>query len=215
MKVAIIGANGRIGRLVSEKLGNSTKYQPLAIIRSKSQVKWFQSRGIETKIGEIRDSIDELRNTLKGVDAIVFTAGSTGGENDTLTVELDGAVKIMEVAELENIKRFVMISAIEAENRDYWYDNYFRSYYIIKKYADRELMRTKLDWTIIRPGNFAGSSLGEATGGVTSDYSQNKYITCDDVADVVLSCLSHPNSIHKVFNVVNGDIPVDDFVKGL
>ncbi len=51
----------------------------------------------------------------------------------TLLIDLDGAGKTIEAA------RFIMVSAIQANNRKNWHDNIL-PYYAAKHYADRVLV---------------------------------------------------------------------------
>ena len=51
-----------------------------------------------------------MTEAIKGADAIYFTTGS--GAKDLLQVDAFGAVKLMQAAEKDSIKRFVMLSAL-------------------------------------------------------------------------------------------------------
>lgn len=57
----------------------------------------------------------------------------------TLLIDLDGAGKTIEAAEKAGIDRFIMVSAIQANNRKSWHDNIL-PYYAAKHYADRVLV---------------------------------------------------------------------------
>ena len=59
---------------------------------------------------------------MAGVDTVVFAAGSGGstGDDMTLNIDLDGAVKAMHATELADIKRFILISALGTDDRAFW-----------------------------------------------------------------------------------------------
>lgn len=82
-------------------------------------------------------TVDSIATAAKGCDAIVFTAGSGGktGDDKTLLIDLDGAGKTIEAAEKAGIDRFIMVSAIQANNRDNWHHNilpYYAAVFLVK-----------------------------------------------------------------------------------
>merc|ERR1711977_740468 len=95
MKVLIVGANGKIGTILSERLSQEENFEPLAMIRKEEQKEKFDQLGISTIQGDLSDSVEELEKVVKKSDAVVFTAGSGGGTGaeKTLEIDLDGAVK--------------------------------------------------------------------------------------------------------------------------
>ena len=74
MKVAIIGATGRVGsQLVKELL--SRGHEVRAIARSIDKVE--AQAGVERVQGDVTDS--DFAETLKGVDAVISTYRTSGG----------------------------------------------------------------------------------------------------------------------------------------
>ena len=64
--------------------------------------------------GDLEEGISKF---LPGLDAVVFTAGS-GARTDpkkTTDVDQNAAIRLMDDCEKQNVKRFVMISAIGAD----------------------------------------------------------------------------------------------------
>ena len=59
---------------------------------------------------DLHESVEEMRQAIGDVDAIYFTAGS--GAKDLLQTDAFGAVKLMQAAAKNGIKRFVMLSAL-------------------------------------------------------------------------------------------------------
>lgn len=108
----------------------------------------------------------------------------------------------MEAAEAANVKRFVMISALQANNRENWNDA-LRPYYVAKHYADRMLEMSKLDYTIIRPGGLLNEpGTGKVNAGGTLDRST---IPRADVAHTVLEALKTDRTVKKSFDLVSGE----------
>ena len=131
MEVLIIGAHGKIGRIVAEKMKASSKFNPTAFIRKEEQKSFFDERGIPVKIASLEDGVEKIAEAMKGFDAVVFTAGSGGktGPDKTLAVDLDGAVKTMIAAEKMGVKRYVMVSAYLADDRSRWEASGIKPYY--------------------------------------------------------------------------------------
>ncbi|MFY4776668.1 SDR family oxidoreductase [Metabacillus sp. RGM 3146] len=214
MKVLVAGANGQIGKQLVDKLKNSGEHTPVALVRKQEQADSYAETGVETVLANLEDSVDKLTEAVKGNDAIVFTAGSGGstGEDKTLLIDLDGAVKVMEAAEAAGIKRFVMVSALQANNRENWNEK-LKPYYVAKHYADRALLQSNLTYTIIRPGGLLNEP---GTGKVSVGEKHDRgYIPREDVASVILAALDEEKTYNKAFDLVSGDTPIEEAVKSV
>ncbi len=71
MQVAVIGANGGIGRELLPRLAEAG-HDPIGIVREKSQFDAVRDRGGEPRLGDLEG---EFESALEGADAVVFTAG--------------------------------------------------------------------------------------------------------------------------------------------
>ena len=116
MKVFVIGAGGNVGRLVVDHLRNAND-EVTAGAHRQEQVDDFRKQSVNAEVFDLLKQPEEMAQQLQGYDAIVFSAGSGGktGDDMTMLVDLDGAVKSMQAAELAGVKRFVMVSAIFAK----------------------------------------------------------------------------------------------------
>jgi uncharacterized protein YbjT (DUF2867 family) len=105
-----------------------------------------------------------------------------------------------------------MVSAIAVDRPDEWSDQ-MRPYYEAKADADSRLLESGLDHTIVRPG---GLTDDPGTGLVTvgTDLERGS-IPREDVAAVVMAVLETPSSVGRSFELVSGDTPVEDAVRGL
>jgi uncharacterized protein YbjT (DUF2867 family) len=214
MKVLVVGANGQIGKQVVTFLKESSEHTVKALVRKEEQAKEFKESEIETVLGNLEGTVEELADAAKGCDAIVFSAGSGGhtSSDKTLLIDLDGAVKTVEAAEQAGVKRFIMVSALQAHNRANWNEG-LMPYYAAKHYADRMLTQSDLQYTIVRPGgllNEPGKGKVEATENL-----EGGTIPREDVAKTILAVLEAENTYHKSFDLVSGDTPIEDAVKKL
>lgn len=204
MKVLVVGANGQIGQKLTEMLNTHDEHSVLAMVRNQEQIEAFSKRGIETVIADLEGSVAQLKQAMKECDAIVFTAGSGGstGADKTLLIDLDGAVKTMEAAEAAGVDRFIMVSALQANNRENW-NEAIKPYYVAKHYADRVLMQSNLTYTIIRPGGLLNE---KGTGKISvGNQLERGYIPREDVAQTIVEALSNEHTKKRAFDLIAGD----------
>src|SRR5699024_11660241 len=155
MKVFVIGANGQVAHHFADFIKNDDTIEEIAMIRDTDQKPFFEERDIETvHLDLVKNPIDNLAHAMKGSDAVLFSAGAGGsGYDQTILIDLDGAIKAMTAAEQAGIKRFVMVSTFRTGREEMAKDNSLQIYTIAKNYADEWLKnRTNLDWTIVHPG---------------------------------------------------------------
>jgi len=206
MKVTVIGANGNIGRLATEKL-QKKGHTPVAMVRKESQKPFFKDKGIDTIFGDLSDSIENLTKVVEGSDAVVFTAGSGGstGAEQTMMIDLDGAVKAIEASKNAAIPHFIMVSAIGS---DRWLTDHpefldqLGAYYPAKFYADEWLINSGLHYTILRPGALTDDP---ETGKIsTGNHLDPSPISRSDVAEVIVAMVEDSSKKDKAFDFVGG-----------
>lgn len=214
MNVIIIGAHGKIGRIVTEKMKASARFSPTALIRKEEQKGLFEAMGVPVIFASLESSLDEIAKAINGNNAVVFTAGSGGktGYDKTLEIDLDGAVKSMMAAKQVGIKRYVMVSAYLADDRSAWELSGIKPYYIAKHFADRELQRTSLEYTILRPVRLTDE---EGSGKITMKATPGdlqKTIPREDVATSILEVLNHAETTGKIMGLSAGETPIKEAI---
>ena len=114
MTTLVIGANGQIGKQFCE-LAQQAGTPIKAMLRSEEQLPWFKERGIKTVIADLEG---DFAHAFEGCDQVVFTAGSGPhtGPDKTLLIDLYAAVRASDIASEQGLSRYVMISAIRAED---------------------------------------------------------------------------------------------------
>ncbi|MCG7337023.1 SDR family oxidoreductase [Sporosarcina sp. ACRSM] len=215
MKVLVIGANGQIGKQVVQLLQESDEHTVRAMVRDEAQAAALQAKGVEAVVADLEGSVDEFATAMQGCDAVIFSAGSGGhtGPDKTLLVDLDGAVKSMEAAEKVGIHRYVMVSAIQAHNRESWANSPIKPYMVAKHFADKSLMASNLNYTIVRPGALTNDT---GTGRVSaSENLQRDSIPREDVAHTLIAVLNEENTFKRSFDLVAGETVISDALKNL
>ncbi|MEO2210176.1 Uncharacterized conserved protein YbjT, contains NAD(P)-binding and DUF2867 domains [Paenibacillus sp. CF095] len=209
MNVLVIGANGQIGKFVVEQLAQEGKHKVTALIRKPEQAGTLKELGADVVIGDLEGSVEDLAEAMKDHNAIVFTAGSGGstGQDKTLLIDLDGAVKTMEAAEQQGISRYILVSAYGADQREKWSES-IKPYYVAKHYADRVLFASDLNYTIIRPGGLKNEP-GTGKIAVGTDLEPGS-IPREDVARVIVASLQEEKTYRMAFDLIAGEHPVED-----
>ncbi|EAQ49080.1 SDR family oxidoreductase [Leeuwenhoekiella blandensis] len=213
MKVLIIGAHGKVGQRISKAMRAAEDVEPTAFIRKEEQKPLFEEMGVDTVVESLENTPEAIGEVIKNYDAIVFSAGSGGntGDDKTIEIDLDGAIKVINEAEKHNIKRFVMVSASQVDNRSYWGKvDGMKPYFTAKYYADLELKRSSLDYTILRPVLLTDEDeAGKVLMTETPDEVGSE-IPRQAVAETVLTVLKDPKTYGKVIEMSKGEDKIAD-----
>ncbi|WP_106495833.1 SDR family oxidoreductase [Lentibacillus sp. Marseille-P4043] len=214
MNVLLIGANGQIGQYLVDLLHNSDEHTVKAMVRKEEQAEVLKDKGVESIVADLEGNVDEISAAVDGCDAVIFTAGSGGstGSDKTLLVDLDGAAKAVEAAEKQGVKRFVMVSALQAHNRENWNDK-LRPYYVAKHYADNVIEASNLTYTIIRPGGLLNEP-GTGNVSVAENLTRGS-IPREDVARTVMAALTEEKTFRRSFDVTAGDHEITEALRNL
>ncbi|ASB87428.1 SDR family oxidoreductase [Bacillus sonorensis] len=214
MKVFIVGANGQIGRHLTNMLHESSEHQVRAMVRNEEQAETLKRSGVESALANLEGTVEEIAEAAKGCEAIVFTAGSGGntGDDKTLLVDLDGAAKTIEAAQQAGIKRFIMVSTLQAHNRENW-NEAIKPYYVAKHYADKILEASDLIYTIIRPGGLLNEP---GTGKITAaENLERGAIPREDVAATVAAALTEERTFGRSFDLLSGETAIAEALKAI
>jgi len=213
MTTLIIGAHGHVGQHIVQQLA-ATGETVYGGIRNAEQAETITKLGGQARMFDLMGTADAMVPAMNGIDTVVFSAGSGGstGDDMTLNIDLDGAIKSMMATEKAGIKRFIIVSALGTDDRSFWEKSGIRPYYVAKYYADQWLQhRTNLDYTIVRPGLLTNDA---PTGKIAVDpaNADSSKITRSDVAATVVAVVQHPQS-KQIITIVNGDVAIADAIK--
>ncbi|WP_165856836.1 SDR family oxidoreductase [Marinobacter sp. JSM 1782161] len=212
MRVLIVGANGKIGRHLLELMAESP-HEARAMVRDADQIPLMEKLGATEAV--VADLEGDCGEALRSCDAVVFTAGSGPhtGPDKTVDVDQNGAMRIVDAAAAAGIRRFVMVSAMRADEPDKGPEK-IRHYLLAKQKADDHLRASGMDYTVVRPGPLTEDP---ATGRIEvgDKLERTGKIPREDVAAVLLATLDAANTENRTFDVLSGEIPVAEAVAGL
>lgn len=213
-RVAIVGGHGQIARLLTPMLVKSG-YDVLSIIRREEHAVAIQDLGAEPIVADI-ESMDarDLAPFLKGTGAVIFAAGAGvgSGARRKRTVDYGGSILSQQVALEAGVTRFLQVSALVVDQPpDPEADHVWKEYVRAKKDADKALRRTKLQWTIVRPGvltDDAATGKVQVASRMPGLAADSLTIPRADVAAVLAACLELDNTVGKTFDVVSGNVAI-------
>ena len=211
MLVGIAGGHGKVALRLARALreqGDDVR----SLIRRAEHADDVREAGGEPVVCDL-EAVDPgaVAEAIAGADAVVFAAGAGPGSGPERkeTVDYDGAVKLMDAAKRAGISRYVIVSSVGADP-DAPGDDTFAVYLRAKGKADAALASSGLDYTIVRPGRLTDHP---GTGRVR--IGRDGEIPREDVAAVLAAVLHEPGTAGLTFDLVGGDVPIDDAVAAL
>tara|TARA_R110002012_G_scaffold35613_4_gene101412 strand:- start:419 stop:1051 length:633 start_codon:yes stop_codon:yes gene_type:complete len=195
-KILVVGANGTTGKEIVNLLNESQYFEPYAMVRKSEQEQQFTSKGIKTILADLEQDVS---GTTSGMDKVIFAAGS-GGKN-VKEVDENGAKKMIDASKKHNIKKFVMLSSMGADQPEKADD--LKEYLHAKHNADMYLKESGLNYAIVRPGSLNNDML---TNKIELSEKLNKRgeISRSDVAQVIARVTNDDVANKKTFEIIGG-----------
>lgn len=203
MHVAVIGATGRTGNLLTDELlrrGHAVR----VLVRDRARLAANLGGRVEVVVGDSRDA-HALAQLLDGVDAVASALGPTKKE---ASLHTDTAQALAVAMPAAGVRRFVGISgagidvpgdqkALPAKLIS-WAIQRFGGGVVQDKPAEyRVFAGTDLDWTLVRPPRLQD---GEPTGRLEHDAHRSTRATSirrADLACFVVDCLEQGSYVRQ------------------
>lgn len=213
MKVAIAGGHGKIARLLEGMLADRGD-TAVGLIRNPDHAGDLRKIGAEPVVCDL-EADGDVAGAISGSDAVVFAAGAGpgSGAERKRTMDLGGAVKLIEAAKADGISRYLIVSSMGAADPPAEGGDSFGEYLRAKAEADRALIASGLDYTVVRPGMLTDDPGGGQVS--IAPRLDRGSISRADVAAVLLACLENDNTIGKDFDLLAGETPIDEALASL
>lgn len=204
-KILIVGATGSTGKRIIEILNNSQSFDPVAMIRKEEQKSIFDDMDVKSVLANLEQ--EDFSNVLKGIDKVVFVAGSGGetGPEKTTAVDQDGAIKIIDAAKKAKVKKFIMLSSMGTDEPSSHPD--LKHYLEAKATADEHLRNSGLNFSILRAGQLS-DDLGSGKVRLSTKLDKVGEIPRDDVAFLLIMALADPLVQNMTFEAIEGEEPI-------
>jgi uncharacterized protein YbjT (DUF2867 family) len=213
MDVVIAGGHGKIAQRLLRLLAEAG-HRGRGLVRNPDHEDDLRALGAEPVLFDLEHD-DGLERVVAGADAVVFAAGAGPGSGSERkrTMDLGGAVALIEAARAAGVRRYVMVSSVGAHDPAGGPEP-MRPYLEAKAEADAALRDSGLDWTVVRPGSLTDDA---GTGRVDASIEEGRRgpVPRDDVAAVLLAVLEEPGTAGVTFELFTGDVPVREAVRAL
>jgi nucleoside-diphosphate-sugar epimerase len=205
--VAIAGGHGKIALRLTRLLaagGDSVT----GLIRNPDHAGEVSQAGASPVLCDLEQaSVEQIATAIDGADAVVFAAGAGpgSGADRKLTMDRDGAIKLLRAATSVGAMRYVIVSSTGAEDPPQG-NEVFEVYLRAKAQADAAIEASDREWTILRPGGLTDDA---GRGTVRIDVAPFRgSVARDDVASVLAALLADPRSVGRILYVNSGEQPI-------
>ena len=210
MKLLIIGGTGKTGRELI-KQGLLEGHEITAIARNPEKLK-FDNPNFRVVKGDVLNP-DSLENPFRGQDAVVSALGHKRFFIKT-TILSRGTKNIINAMNNNGIKRFICITSLGINDSRFKLGLYYTLftipvilffYFLDKSKQEKLIMKSNLDWTIVRPGQLTN---GKKRTNYKHDikagnYILTKMISRASVAHFILKQLESDLYLYKAVGVTN------------
>jgi uncharacterized protein YbjT (DUF2867 family) len=206
--ILVAGANGTTGKKIVNLLNESQYFNPIAMVRKEEQVAYFKAKNIDTVLADLEQDVSVAFNNT--IDKVVFAAGSGGKK--VVEVDQEGAKRLIDASNKNNVKKFVMLSSMGADHPEQ--AEQLQAYLKAKHNADKYLKSSGLNYSIVRPGSLTN---GELTNKIQLDTKLNKSgdISRNDVAQTLVRSLNDDVANNATFEILKGETLIGDALNTL
>jgi nucleoside-diphosphate-sugar epimerase len=208
MRIVIAGGHGKIALELSRQL-TAAGHEPSGIIRNPDHASDLEAVGAVPIVLDLENTtLDAVASAIGDADAVVFAAGAGPGSSAErkVTIDKNGAILLANAAVAAGVRRYVLVSAMSADEFDPASDDVFQLYLKAKSEADAAIRGFDLDWTIVRPGALTDDP---PTGLVSVGPSVDRgSVPRADVAAVVGELVQSGAAVRTQFELVSGTTPV-------
>ncbi|GAA5975660.1 hypothetical protein JCM5350_002683 [Sporobolomyces pararoseus] len=235
-RIVVVGGHGKVALHFAHKA--SPYFSVTSLVRSESHFSEISQTGATPLLLSLEEaSVDELAQTFKGCQGVLFAAGAggKGGKDRTVKVDQQGAIKVFdaierieESAEGERKPKLILVGALDTRDLNKPPPKHYNesdledskkahdaigAYYDAKLAATRNLYsRTSFPWIELRPGHLKDST---PTGKVSLGVTHMGGVTREDVASVLVELFKQPRDAAKglSLDLIQGETEIEEAVK--
>ncbi len=144
MTIAVTGATGFVGQALLDRA-----LETGLTVKALTRRDQLPRDGVEWVSGDL-ESAQALRALMRGAEAVIHVAGVVNDAARFESGNVLGTLNVIEAAKAEGVQRFILVSSLSAREPD------LSAYGVSKARAEKLIMASGLDWTIVRPPGIYG-----------------------------------------------------------
>ena len=202
MKVVIFGANGKTGKLLVEQ-ALAKGYQVIAYVRRPESILNDHPK-LKIVVGNLNEPL-KMMDAITGSDACISALGGESLTKHSFET-INGIKNIISIMEIAQVNRFIYLSSLGTGESRYLIPQPLRfiliNIFLRIPFADHNtnesnIIKSKLQWTLVRPGSLTDGLLTESikSGTDTTKMKGNSGISRANVAFFMIQQLTDPSNI--------------------
>ncbi|MEY8190620.1 NAD(P)H-binding protein [Peribacillus simplex] len=205
MRVLVIGTEDMTGEHVVKQLADR-HHNPVALVGTENKVEEMVKLGASAVVSLERR---EFSSAFSDCEAVIYlsSASPRTGEGKPILVDHQSVIDSVEAAKKHGVKRFVLMSAMRA--------NEMGDASAIRFNSEELLRQEKFTYTIIRtsmPVDKPG--IGKVEAGLSIEHDKDE-IPKEDIASVLVEALDTKEVLNKTINVTSGEILIHEALQRL
>ncbi|BAN22699.1 SDR family oxidoreductase [Caballeronia insecticola] len=205
LKVLLIGAHGRTGRLIARRLHDEA--MPFrAMLRKSAHKSEFAALGAEIVLGDLTH---DFSHTFDDITHVIYAAGSadTEGVHEERAIDRDAVMRTADYAKRRRVQQLVVVSALSAF--DPAHSGFaLRHYSRMKREADEYVARRGVPYAILRPGALADAPARGAIALADEATKHAPEVSRADLARIAVDCVTL-GIRDRMIAFVGGAEPID------
>ncbi len=206
MVVLVAGASGRTGRHVVAQLleqGVEVRAMTRNIERAREKV--------SADFNWVEADVSQPATLIPALDGVTHVVGAMAASfrdpsNNPQQVDHQGVVNLTEAAKTAGVQRVILISSMSVTRTAEREPDRMRTLLEAKLRGENYLRASELTYTVIRPGGLDMSPAGEDVLHIEQgDGDGYGMLSREDLARVVVECLTNPDAANKTFEVTGGE----------
>jgi uncharacterized protein YbjT (DUF2867 family) len=211
LKVLLIGAHGRTGRLIAARLHEDA--MPFrAMLRKSAHKSEFAAMGAEIVLGDLTH---DFSHAFDDITYVIYAAGSAENEgvHEERAIDRDAVMRTADYAKRRRVQQLVVVSALSAF--DPAHSGFaLRHYSRMKREADEYVAHRGVPFVILRPGPLSDEP-ARGTIAPAGELTEHKpEVARADVAHIAVRCVTL-GIRNRMIAFVGGDEPIDSVLDSL
>lgn len=202
MKVFVAGATGQTGSRIVNELVNR-EFSVRALVRNQEKAKQILPSNIELVIGDVLKP-QSFEASLADCDILICATGATPSLDITAFYQVDylGTRNLINLAKENKIEKFIFVTSL-CVSKFFHPLNLFGLVLYWKKQAEKDLINSGLNYTIIRPAGLKNEDNQNPIIISKADTLFEGSIPRTKVAQVCVESILRPESNGKILEIVS------------